>query len=332
MLNRNGRQTGTWKSGPGEVANAVKTALRNGYKHLDLAWIYGNEQEVGQGIRDSGVPRDEIFITSKLWCTKHRDVEAAVKESLDLIGTDYLDLCTFLHLVALTGVLMLFIDAADLMHWPVPLNPNGNDAKFPKKEDGSRDLVSYVSLARDPDQLFMRHLLCRIRSGPSTKRGSRWKRSWRRGSSRRLAFPSSSLFFSEAQPSPAALVSHFLLRRSFSEPVLDDLLKTAKVTPAANQVRGRCVRGDSGAGHMLRNPSSQVELHPYLPQHELLEYLEEKGIVAEAYSPLGSTDSPLLKDDDIKKIADKHGVSVGTILISYQGEREDDLLLSVDSP
>lgn len=114
--------------------------------------------------------------------------------------------------------------------------------------------------------------------------------------------------------------------------MLDDLLKTAKVTPAANQVRGRCVRGDSGAGHMLRHPFSQIELHPYLPQHELLEYLEEKGIVAEAYSPLGSTDSPLLKDHDIKKIADKHGVSVGTILISYQGEREDDHLLSVDSP
>ena len=94
-LNGNACQTGTWKSGPGEVASAVKTALQNGYKHLDLAWIYGNEQEVGQGIRDSGVPRDEIFITSKLWCTKHRDVEAAIKESLDLIGTDYLDLCTF---------------------------------------------------------------------------------------------------------------------------------------------------------------------------------------------------------------------------------------------
>lgn len=70
-------------------------------------------------------------------------------------------------------------------------------------------------------------------------------------------------------------------------------------------------------------------MHPYLPQHELLEYLEEKGIVAEAYSPLGSTDSPLLKDEDIKDIADKHGVSAGTILISYQGEpREVDLLLS----
>lgn len=85
---------GTWKSGPGEVAHAVKTALQHGYKHLDLAWIYNNEQEVGQGIRDSGVPRSEIFITSKLWCTKHRHVEAAVKESLELIGTDYLDLCT----------------------------------------------------------------------------------------------------------------------------------------------------------------------------------------------------------------------------------------------
>lgn len=48
--------------------------------------------------------------------------------------------------------------------------------------------------------------------------------------------------------------------------------------------------------------------------------MHEKGIVAEAYSPLGSTDSPLLTDEDLQRIADKHGVSTGTILISYQGE------------
>lgn len=88
-------------------------------------------------------------------------------------------------------------------------------------------------------------------------------------------------------------------QRSFSEAFLDQLLKTAKVVPVVNQ----------------------IELHPYLPQHELLEYLAKKNILAEAYSPLGSTDSPLLKDEDIQKIADKHGVSVGTVLISYQVNR-----------
>lgn len=115
--------------------------------------------------------------------------------------------------------------------------------------------------------------------------------------------------------------------------MLDDLLKTAKVTPAANQVRKHTAPFSVGADleYMLRNTFSQVELHPYLPQHELIEYLEERGIVAEAYSPLGSTDSPLLKDEDIKQIADKHGVSVGTILISYQGEREDARLPSPNS-
>ncbi|POY75748.1 putative Glycerol 2-dehydrogenase (NADP(+)) [Rhodotorula taiwanensis] len=225
---------GTWQSKPGEVANAVTVALQNGYRHLDLAWIYGNETEVGQGIKDSGIPRHEIFITSKLWCTKHRHVEAAVRESLERIGTDYLDLY--------------------LVHWPVPLNPNGNDPKFPKKEDGSRDLDTEWTINHTWEQM-------------------------------------------------EAVLEKGLVKAigvsNFSEPVLDELLKTAKVVPAANQ----------------------VELHPYLPQHELLEYLEKKGIVAEAYSPFGSTNSPLLTDQDIQKIADKHDVSVGTILISYQVNR-----------
>jgi glycerol 2-dehydrogenase (NADP+) len=86
---------------------------------------------------------------------------------------------------------------------------------------------------------------------------------------------------------------------NFSIPFLEKLLTTAKVTPAANQ----------------------VELHPYLPQHSLIDYLHAKGIVAEAYSPLGSTDSPLLKDQEIVKIAEAKGVSVGTVLISYQVAR-----------
>lgn len=65
--------------------------------------------------------------------------------------------------------------------------------------------------------------------------------------------------------------------------------------------------------------AKQIELHPYLPQHDLVAYLASKDILAQAYSPLGSTDSPLLKDEEIQEIADKHGVSVGTVLISYQG-------------
>lgn len=84
--------TGTWKSEPGQVKSAVAFALKNGYKHIDAALIYGNENEVGQGIKDSGVDRKDVFITSKLWNTDHPNVAQGLQKTLDALGTDYLDL------------------------------------------------------------------------------------------------------------------------------------------------------------------------------------------------------------------------------------------------
>jgi diketogulonate reductase-like aldo/keto reductase len=57
---------GTWQAAPHEVEQAVDIALKSGYRHLDCAAIYQNEQEVGEGIRNSGVKREDIFITGKL--------------------------------------------------------------------------------------------------------------------------------------------------------------------------------------------------------------------------------------------------------------------------
>jgi diketogulonate reductase-like aldo/keto reductase len=57
---------GTWQSGPHEVEKAVEVALRKGYRHIDTALAYGNEAEVGRGIKNSGVPREEIWLTTKL--------------------------------------------------------------------------------------------------------------------------------------------------------------------------------------------------------------------------------------------------------------------------
>ena len=67
---------GTWKSKPGEVKNAVKLALQVGYRHIDCAAAYGNEEEVGQALSEvfaeGKIKRQDVFLTSKLWNTKHR--------------------------------------------------------------------------------------------------------------------------------------------------------------------------------------------------------------------------------------------------------------------
>src|SRR3546814_7792521 len=58
---------GTYKVAPAVTAELVADALRSGYRHVDTAALYGNEAEVGEGLRRSGVPRDDVFVTTKLW-------------------------------------------------------------------------------------------------------------------------------------------------------------------------------------------------------------------------------------------------------------------------
>ena len=101
---------GTWKAENGEVAyQAVLEALKSGYRHIDTAAIYQNEESVGRAIRDSGIPRQEIFVTTKLWNTNHSYEEArqAFEESMEKLGLDYLDLY--------------------LIHWPNPKPLREND-------------------------------------------------------------------------------------------------------------------------------------------------------------------------------------------------------------
>jgi glycerol 2-dehydrogenase (NADP+) len=76
----------------GEVEKAVAHAIKSGYTHIDGAHCYQNEEEVGQGIKDSGVAREKLFLVSKLWCTDHRTPEKAVDATLKALGTNYLDL------------------------------------------------------------------------------------------------------------------------------------------------------------------------------------------------------------------------------------------------
>ena len=84
---------GVWQMAKGqETANAVLRALQVGYRHIDTAKIYGNEESVGEAIRKSGIARDEIFVTTKLWNDDHGDPEKALDQSLQRLGMDYVDL------------------------------------------------------------------------------------------------------------------------------------------------------------------------------------------------------------------------------------------------
>jgi len=102
VLNRTGDKMplvglGTWKAEKNVTKKVVEFALKNGYTHLDCACDYGNEDEVGEGIKaamDSGIKREDIWVTSKLWNTYHakKNVKAACEKTLKDLGLKYLDL------------------------------------------------------------------------------------------------------------------------------------------------------------------------------------------------------------------------------------------------
>lgn len=86
---------GTWKTPDGDDAyNSVSEALKAGYRHIDTAAVYGNEESVGKAIKDSGLSREDVFVTSKVWNTErgYDKTIAAYEASLEKLGMDYLDL------------------------------------------------------------------------------------------------------------------------------------------------------------------------------------------------------------------------------------------------
>ncbi|KAE8414973.1 NADP-dependent oxidoreductase domain-containing protein [Aspergillus pseudocaelatus] len=240
---------GTWQSAPGEVEKAVSHAISVGYRHIDGAFCYQNEEEVGKGIKEalaSGkVKREDLFVTTKLWCTYHSRVEEALDQSLKNLGLDYVDLY--------------------LMHWPLAMNPNGNHPLFPKHEDGSRDIVhshSHVETWKNMEKLL------------STKKVK------------------------------AIGVSNYSVR------YLEQLLPQATVVPAVNQ----------------------IENHPSLPQQEIVDYCKEKGIHITAYSPLGSTGSPLFTAEPIVEVAKSKRVTPATVLLSWHIARGSSVLAKSVTP
>ncbi|KAG7874408.1 hypothetical protein KL938_005023 [Ogataea parapolymorpha] len=232
---------GCWQSSPEDTYTSVLAALKAGYRHIDTAHVYRNEADVGRAIKDSGVPRESLFITTKLWNTNHRDPLAALNGSLERLGMDYVDLY--------------------LVHWPVPLVKPSPDAKeqwFPKDPNNPEKFHN------DKDWDFVKTWEL-VQQLPKDK----------------------------ARAVGVSNMSKTNLEKLLAAP-------TTKVVPAANQ----------------------VEMHPFYPRHQLLEYCKQKGIVVEAYSPLGSAGSPLLKDEDIIALADKKGISPACLLISWALHRD----------
>ncbi|KAG2142349.1 NADP-dependent oxidoreductase domain-containing protein [Suillus clintonianus] len=242
---------GTWQPKPNasEGVRAVEHALKAGYRHIDCAWyealvdcemiltsashgrLYGNEKEVGEGLRASGVPREEVFLTSKVWGTYHRRVEECLDQTLANLGTTYVDLY--------------------LIHWPVALNPNGNHPIKPMRANGAIDIDESWDI-RDT----WKAMEAMVKKGKVKAIG----------------------------------VSNF------SQMILEKILPTAEIIPVVNQ----------------------LELHLYNPQLKLLDYLKSKKIVPQAYSPLGSTNAPLLTDETATEIAKKRGLkSTSDVLLGY---------------
>lgn len=90
---------GTWKIRGKSAEESVRFALDSGYRHIDTARIYRNEKRVGKAIRESSIKRSDIFVTTKIFNTQHRDPVKALNDSLGRLGLDYIDLY--------------------LIHWPV---------------------------------------------------------------------------------------------------------------------------------------------------------------------------------------------------------------------
>jgi diketogulonate reductase-like aldo/keto reductase len=219
-------------------------ALNTGYRHLDCAWFYQNEDEVGAAVRDflkdnSSVKREDIFVCTKVWNHLHEpeEVKWSFQSSLDNLGLDYIDLF--------------------LVHWPIAAEKD--DKHMPKLNEKGQYIIK-EDLTKNPEPTW-RAMEDIYSSGKAKAIG----------------------------------VSNWTIDG------LKQLLTIAKVKPTVNQ----------------------IEIHPFLPNTELVHYCFSQDIMPAAYSPLGSqnqvpsTGEKVNTNPVLNEIAEKGGNSLAQVLIAW---------------
>lgn len=228
----------------GETYKAVLHALKVGYRHLDCAWFYLNEAEVGDAVRDflkdnTTVKREDLFITTKVWNHLHEPEQTkwSIENSLSKLGLDYVDLF--------------------LVHWPIAAESDDN--RLPKiGADGKYIIKKDLTENPEPTWRAMEDLLA---SGQTRAIG----------------------------------VSNWTI------PGLKQMLGFAKVKPAVNQ----------------------IEVHPFLPNNDLVKFCLENGIMPQAYSPLGSqnqvpsTGEKVRTNEKLNEVADRSGHTLAQVLLAW---------------
>ncbi|PSN66819.1 Aldo/keto reductase [Corynespora cassiicola Philippines] len=228
----------------GETYAAVTHALKTGYRHLDCAWFYQNEDEVGDAVRDflaknPSVQRSDIFICTKVWNHLHEpdEVKWSFQNSLDKLKMDYIDLF--------------------LVHWPIAAEKN--EQNMPKiGADGKYIIKKDLTEKPEPTWRAMEEI---YKSGKAKAIG----------------------------------VSNWTVEG------LKQLLSFAEVKPAVNQ----------------------IEIHPFLPNSELVDYCLQNDIMPAAYSPLGSqnqvpsTGEKVRTNPTLNEVAKRSGHDLAQVLLAW---------------